>query len=230
MFEADAMRFVASHTNVPIPKVYNACEKDGKGYILMSKIDGRPLWNVLSGITEQEKENLVEELGGYIKSWRSLSAEYFGSVGSGPCQDVFFQHLPGYRRPDKTYGPYRSRKDYNDGLVEALKNGRPTGCLSESDQILVDRMMALCDDRKVFSHGDLHPDNIFVDDRCKIVAILDWGASGFSIPEREYFEARSRSKHHVWTEIIDRVLPVLSSDEYETFERFNKALVLYSGV
>ncbi|OAA41156.1 Protein kinase-like domain protein [Beauveria brongniartii RCEF 3172] len=38
--EASAMRFVAEHTAISVPKVYSAFEHKGKVYIVMERIDG----------------------------------------------------------------------------------------------------------------------------------------------------------------------------------------------
>lgn len=36
--EAEALQFVASSTNVPVPEVFGAYEKDGVGHIFMSRV------------------------------------------------------------------------------------------------------------------------------------------------------------------------------------------------
>jgi fructosamine-3-kinase len=45
--EANAMRFVAQHTSVPVPKVYCAFVHKGSTYLVMSKVKER--WHAMDG-------------------------------------------------------------------------------------------------------------------------------------------------------------------------------------
>ncbi|KZF25860.1 kinase-like protein [Xylona heveae TC161] len=228
--EADAMRLLSSKTRVPVPQVYASFEKDGRGYIIMAMAEGQPLWKMWDSIDEGKKQYLIDQLSTYVQDWRRLSADYYGSVGSGPCGDVFFQHLPAIGKSERTFGPYASRSEYNEGLIEALRNARPDGIWGEEEQSLADRIRSLVGEQKTFSHGDLYPDHIFVDNNFTITAIIDWGASGFSIPEREAFEATSRDNHPIWIEIAEAALPHMKREDYIFYDEFNEALRLYSGI
>jgi tRNA A-37 threonylcarbamoyl transferase component Bud32 len=228
--EADALRFVASSTNVPVPKVFGAYEKDGRGHIFMSRVIGRPLYDVLHILDEAQVERVTTQLSGFVKSWMSLRGDFFGSIGFKPCRDVFFQHLPGVNMPDREYGPFRSRKEYCSGLVDALQNSRPNGEIHRNDEHLIERIQRLGDGCAVFCHGDLTPDNIHVDDQLNVVAIVDMGVSGFSILEREYFEAKSRARNPVWISMIDRIIPKIPDDTYTLLLELERELVRYSGL
>jgi aminoglycoside phosphotransferase (APT) family kinase protein len=228
--EADTMHLIRAHTKVPVPEVYSAYEKDGFGYIFMSEAKGRPLWTAWGSMTEKKKSYLIEQLSEYIRSWRNLPATFFGSVGHGPCQDVFFRHLPAIGNYQRTYGPYQTLEDYKNGLSEALENSCPTRLVNDNDRILWKNVVELIEGHPVFSHGDLYPDNILVDEDCKVTAILDWGASGFSIPERDFYESRSRVRHPIWKGIVESIFPEISLDSYKALHDFDQALVRYSGI
>ncbi|KAF2844405.1 hypothetical protein T440DRAFT_326785 [Plenodomus tracheiphilus IPT5] len=228
--EADALRFVASSTHVPVPEVFGAYEKDGSGNIFMSRIIGKPLHDVLDILDEAKREKVTKQLSGFVTSWMGLRGDYFGSMGFKACRDVFFQHLPAATMPDREYGPFRSRTDYCNGLIDALRNSRPGGELDASDAHLVKRIQRLGDGCAVFCHGDLTPDNILVDDQLNVVAIVDMGVSGSSIPEREYFEAKFRARNSVWSSMIDRIIPKISDNTYALLSELERALVRYSGL
>ena len=63
-----------------------------------------------------------------------------------------------------------------------------------------------------------------------MVAILDMGVSGFSIPEREYFEAKSRAHNSLWSSMIDLAIPKIPDDTYALLLKLERELVQYSGL
>ena len=138
--EAEALRFIASSTHVPVPQVFGAYEKDGFGNIFMSRVIGRPLHDVLYTMDEVQMERVIEQLLGFVRSWMGLRSDFFGSMGFKPCHDVFFQHLPGTGMPDRKYGPFRSRTEYCNGLIDALQNSRPGGLFDANDAHLIERI------------------------------------------------------------------------------------------
>ena len=79
-------------------------------------------------------------------------------------------------------------------MVDALHNLRPYAQLTQRDKPLVKKILASSswDERKVFTHGDLHRSNIIVNGNV-IMGIIDWGAAGYSISAREYFCLRCQA-------------------------------------
>jgi tRNA A-37 threonylcarbamoyl transferase component Bud32 len=228
--EAEALRFIASSTQVPVPEVFGAYEKDGFGNIFMSRVVGTPLHDALYILNEVQMERVTEQLSGFVRSWMDLRGDFFGSMGFKACRDVFFQHLPAVNMPDREYGPFRSRTEYCNGLIDALQNSRPGGQFDANDAHLIERIQRLGDGGAVFCHGDLTPDNILVDDQMNVVAVVDMGVSGFSIPEREYFEAKSRARNSVWSFMVDRIIPKIPNDTYALLSELERELVRYSGL
>ncbi|KAF1918787.1 hypothetical protein BDU57DRAFT_592838 [Ampelomyces quisqualis] len=228
--EAEALRFVASSTHVPVPEVFGAYEKDGFGNIFMSRVVGKPLYEVLHTLDKVQVEKVATQLSGFVRSWMELRGDFYGSLGFKACRDVFFQHLPALNMPDREYGPFRTRAEYCNGLIDSLRNSRPGGKLDPNDAHLIERIKGLGDGCAVFCHGDLTPGNILVDDELDVVAIVDMGVSGFSIPEREYFEAKSRAQNPVWSSMIDCIIPKIPDDVYALLLELERELVRYSGV
>ena len=127
VLEAEALLFVASLTQVPVPEVFGAYKKDGFGNIFMSRAIGTPLHNVLYTLDEAQIEKVTTQLLGFVRSWMGLRGDYFGSMGFKACRDVFFQHLPAANMLDWEYSPFRTHTEYCSGLVNALQNSRPGG-------------------------------------------------------------------------------------------------------
>jgi hypothetical protein len=55
---------------------------------------------------------------------------------------------------------------------------------------------------------------------------------GFNVKiyEREYFEARSRARHPVWTVMIYHIIPEIPDDTYSLLSELERELVRYSGL
>jgi hypothetical protein len=51
-----------------------------------------------------------------------------------------------------------------------------------------------------------------------------------SIYEREYFDARFRARHPVWTAMIDHIITKIPDDIYSLLSELERELVRYSGL
>ncbi|RPA84252.1 kinase-like protein, partial [Ascobolus immersus RN42] len=189
--EAHALRYVAAHTQIPVPKVLDAYEKDGVTYIFMERLPGEQLSKYIyseEALPDDVLDKIVEQLRSYVSQLQALRGTYFGSIREneneeGYTEDIHFKHHPVTVNEISRlfYGPYATRKEYNEGLIVALRNGRWMGELDEGDEELVERIHELDgDERKVFTHGDLHAGNILIDrDEGRVTGIVDFGESGW---------------------------------------------------
>ena len=227
--EAEAARFVALQTSVPVPEVFDWYVKDGIGYIFMSKADGEPLADLWAHLTAEEKSSVVTQLQCYAQQLRSLTGEFYGALWNSASQDIFFNHLP-YHQQEVHYGPYYSRQEYNDGLVTALENSRPSHSLNDSEKALANKALRIEDETKVFCHGDFQPLNILIDRSGRVTAIIDWECAGFSICGREYYEARARSRSDEWAGVLDEIFPEEARVHFELLREFDQALTQYTGL
>ncbi|KAJ6282054.1 kinase-like domain-containing protein [Bipolaris maydis] len=227
--EAEGMRLLASRTSVPVPRVDLVGQRGDSGYILMSQIEGQPLAEVWTSLPSETRASIIQDLRCYIHEWRALQEDYYGALGHQTCQDIFSKHFPMRQAPKIDYGPYRTRSEYNAGLRSALHMSRPPRVSDQRDKALLDNIEGLKDPTIVFTHGDLHRDNILIKDG-KISGILDWGSSGYSIKEREYYEARSRARNQEWKAALDLVFSgETDMVAYSILEQLDKELVVYSG-
>ncbi|KAF1840390.1 kinase-like protein [Cucurbitaria berberidis CBS 394.84] len=228
--EAEAMRLLTSQTSVPVARVDRVSERGDSGYILMSQLEGQPLADVWPALTPEARACLMQDLRGYIQEWRTLRGDYYGALGHQPCQDIFFKHFPMRKESNVEYGPYKTRSEYNAGIKRALQMSRPPETSDARDEALLDKIETLNDSVIVFTHGDLHRDNILVKNG-KITGILDWGSSGYSIMDREYYEARSRARNPEWKAALESVFAgEIDMITYSILEQVDKELVVYSGM
>lgn len=226
MGEAEALCLLRKRTSVPVPEVFNAYTIADYGFILMSKTPGVTLRQCWKDLTLDAKSSIVRQLDGFIQQWRQIEGPLFGSIDGGPCEDVLFQHS--WDATPRRYGPFLTRKEFNQGVVEALRYARPNAQLTKRDEALVERILASSsqDERKVFTHGDLHLSNIMVKGNV-VTGIIDWGASGYSISAREYFCLRWQALDLDWRDLVSTILEV---DEYEFWAEINQSMVDYTGI
>ena len=229
MSEAEAMRFVALHTSVPVPDVRESYIKNGCGYIFMSKADGEPLADIWKDLGSEQRASVVSQLRNYTEQLRSLTGKFYGALWDQTSEDIFFNHLP-FHHERVRYGPYYSRQQFNDGLVAALENSRPTRSLDDSENALASRMRAVTDETKTFSHGDFQPLNILANRTGDVTAIVDWESAGFSICGREYYEARKRSRNDEWDATLDMIFPKEARVHFDLLKEFDQTLIQYTGL
>jgi aminoglycoside phosphotransferase len=121
-----------------------------------------------------------------------------------------------------------TRKEFNQGVVEALRYARPNAQLTKRDEPLVERILVSGDhdETKVLTHGDLHQSNIIVNGSV-VTGIIDWGAAGYSISAREYFCIRWQALDLEWRDLTSTILDV---DECEFWAEVNQSMVDYTGI
>ncbi|KXT02489.1 hypothetical protein AC578_4183 [Pseudocercospora eumusae] len=227
MSEAEAMRFVALHTSIPVPEVQEAYNKNGCGYIVMSKADGEPLADIWQDLGSDQRASVVSQLRNYAEQLRSLTGQFYGALWGQACEDIFFNHLP-FHHERVRYGPYYTRQQFNDGLIAALENSRPNRSLAYSEKALASRIRAVTDETKTFSHGDFHPLNILANRMGDVTAIVDWESAGFSICGREYYEARKRSRNDEWDAALDEIFPEEARAHFDLLKELDQTLIQYT--
>ncbi|KIJ64526.1 hypothetical protein HYDPIDRAFT_111855 [Hydnomerulius pinastri MD-312] len=118
--EAATMRYVARHTSIPVPKVYDAWTlPDGRGgAISMEWIEGaETLERRWPSMSNKQKLKVVVQLRGYVDELRSLSQPpdqegWIGPLDSSPCWDARLKGQP--------CGPFPSERAFNQFRLSLL--------------------------------------------------------------------------------------------------------------
>lgn len=230
MSEAEAMRFVAQNTSIPVPRVIDTYIFNGQATIVMSHLPGVELARIWGTMDLVSRSSIIAQLQNIVCQLSSLRGSSYSTPWEEPCEDIFFKHFPAGQSVI-TYGPFTSRAEYNQGLIEALKRSNPSGKLEASDSELVCQLLQSTDEDKIFSHGDLHLGNIMVDeDTATITGLMDWGAAGFSIRGREFYEAKSRARRRSWTDALHAIFPEGEKVQFELLDRLNNALIRHTFI
>ncbi|KAJ9293777.1 hypothetical protein DTO271G3_7404 [Paecilomyces variotii] len=205
--------------------------KVGWSFILMSKVEGETLGSSWDNMSHEERQTIARQLNSYVLEWRKLGAPFLGSVDGGPCEDIIFKHPWDYTSL-KRYGPFQSLEEYKLGVIEALRLSRPDGVWSQIEEELKEKIVSYDNERSadigVMTHGDLHTDNIIVQNGL-VSGIVDWGEAGYSLPEREYFAAKRIAMDESWIETIPCFIPAFP-EEYKLWDEIDRSMRVYSPV
>jgi hypothetical protein len=204
--EAEAMRLVFTHTDVPVPEViftdFKRPEKEvttrseydyhlPEGMIGMTIIPGTTLeqkWDILD---DEAKESICLQLWDMLSKIRNIPRPqgfeglYQCLADGSPSQDPMFKDLQTPARPL-----------LSDFEVRARIYERYTHCGgTRYDNELPDMLPR--SERSVFTHADIAPRNVMVDDQNKVTGILDWEWAGWYPDYWEYAQIMRRA---FWTD------------------------------
>lgn len=100
--EAASLQYIASETNIPVPKVYASFEADGAFWLITERVDGVDL----AELPEEKKVIVMKELERHLQTLRKLNS----SVMGGPTGIV----VPPYRL---THATKRDEWKLREGLA-----------------------------------------------------------------------------------------------------------------
>ncbi|WEW59036.1 hypothetical protein PRK78_004504 [Emydomyces testavorans] len=194
--EADTLRFVAANTSIPVPRVHEVrhSAEGCKSAIVMDYMPGIPLEEAWKSFSHDQKIAVTREIGAYVSQLRCLKGSYIGGVNRGKVT---------VGRHDRVYGgPFENEKLFNEFLRSMIVKGAPStlrhyagACLKEDHEI-------------VFTHADLAPRNILVDEHGRVSAILDWEDAGWYPEYWEHYRAlRDLRPMPDWPEYFHYMLP-----------------------
>ncbi|CAL5872659.1 uncharacterized protein PFLUO_LOCUS6925 [Penicillium psychrofluorescens] len=216
--EAEAMRFVAKHTDVPVPEVlftdfthvrevtdlseiFKPDFRSPEGLIGMTIIPGIPLEQKWDTLDNEAKESICLQLWHLLSKVRNIA------------------------RPQEIEGSYQCAADGSlsrDPMLEDLqKPARPISSDSELRTRIYERYIhcggtryenQLLDmlprsERSVFTHADIAPRNIMVDEQNNVTGILDWEWAGWYPDYWEYAQILRPAFWGDWSIWMERTAP-----------------------
>ena len=171
--EAVAMRLVQEHTDIPAPKLIETYFTKGFGQIVMTFIPGRTLESAWDDMSEQQKERLCRGLWKLIQKIRQvprppeLAGPLVCLADGSPSDDPLIREFEDHDTPLTTDEEVRARiydRYYYYG-------GR------KYEKVLPDMLPR--SSKSIFTHSDIAPRNIMVDEDFKITGLLDWERAGW---------------------------------------------------
>ncbi|KUI61302.1 hypothetical protein VP1G_08499 [Cytospora mali] len=214
--EANAMRFIAQHTSIPVPKVHCSFEEKGQTYILMERIEGETLARAWGLRSDESKTQILRQLKTFVEELRGLPATPTTGVSNVDGGPIFDHRLP----RKSSWGPFATIKEFH----RELRSGIDAGDIEDDASSPGVKGMASFHEQAwqppVFTHGDLSALNILV--RADVVVgIVDWETAGWFPPYWEYTSAKHTNPQVLWWEDeVDKfVTPMPEALEMETIRR-----------
>ncbi|RAL09903.1 kinase-like protein [Aspergillus homomorphus CBS 101889] len=199
--EVESMRLVSRHTSVPISHVIHTTFNAYYGRIEMSIVPGVSLdtrWDMLD---ERSKESVCRQTWNLIAKVQAIPRppELDGFVrcgvdGSAP-RDYIFKDLQ---------DPPRALR--SDAELRARVHERYVHFGGYQYEYELSEMLPRSD-RTVFTHADIAPRNIMIDEENKITGILDWEHAGWYPEYWEYAQILRSASWGDWSEWMDRTAP-----------------------
>ncbi|KAJ4313791.1 hypothetical protein N0V84_009252 [Fusarium piperis] len=212
--EAFAMRFVARHTSIPVPKVYYAFTNQGSSYIVMRHIKGKVAARGWLSRTEESKTRILHQLRCMITELQSVSPPKetrVGSIDGGPFYDC--------RLPSQLYwGPYATVREFHEALIHGVKLDAEYALPPDLSELLA--FYRQSGNELVLTHGDLSSLNILVQGDT-VVGIIDWETAGWFPGYWEYTCAKYvNPQNPFWADPVDQFLaPMPEELKMETIRR-----------
>ncbi|KAL4947283.1 kinase-like domain-containing protein [Aspergillus filifer] len=155
-FETSNLRFLKEHTSIPIPTVVCSWEEDGRAFVFMERVPGKPLSAIWNNVSEVEKNSIAKQTAGYLIQLRKLHSSTIQGLNNQPIYSASL--FP------TGYGLPHEMKQALEGVPEDI-------CLR-----LREHMPSAAP--YTFTHGDLTSVNVMIDNG-RVTGILDWESSGY---------------------------------------------------
>lgn len=177
--ELEAMNLVCNHTNLRIPEVLGAdFREEHNGKLWMAFVEGKRLDTIWKTLDSETKERLCQATWAYVTTLRTIprpkdrnypnQCKADGSPSNDPllkdegCENSLrpTPMFPDVDLRHRIYERYRAKggDKYAGTLLDMLPNASSNS---------------------IFTHGDIAPRNILINDHLEISAILDWENSGW---------------------------------------------------
>ncbi|KAK4197066.1 kinase-like domain-containing protein [Triangularia verruculosa] len=206
--EANAMRFVAENTSIPVPKVYCSFKHGDRVYILMERVPGRILSEDWSERSEESKARILDQLRTIASELRHISPpDHITGVANadgGPICDG--------RLPDGPYwGPFQTIDDFHRKLCGGIGGPEEVdddleGKLPGLRELISQYTNLAASQKPVFTHNDFSPNNIMAEGD-KVTAIIDWEMAGWMPPYWEYTSTwHVTPRLEFWKHEVDKFL------------------------
>lgn len=216
--EAEAMRLVSKYTNVPVPEVlfthfdpekpitdrsefFKPDFRFPEGAITMTIIPGTPLEREWDKLDHEAKRSICVQLWDLISRIRDIPRPeelvglYQCAADGSPSRDPMLEDLQSPARPLSSDAELRAR--LYDRYIHC-------GGSRFKDRLLD---MLPRSERSVFTHADIAPRNVMVDEQNHVTGILDWESAGWYPEYWEYAQIMRPAFWGDWSVWMDKTAP-----------------------
>jgi aminoglycoside phosphotransferase len=178
--ESEALRLVHKYTHIPAPKIIDVVTNSESSFLLMTGLPGTIVGRALPTMTDKQVETLARDLKIYVSQLRHIPNNI--DSGFANCNalggGILDWHIGDSQREVLRFA---TEDDLNKYLTYDLP-------FSQTQLEQIEKAHSIQHDI-VFTHADLNPRNILVDENMKICGIVDWECAGWYPEYWEYTKA-----------------------------------------
>ena len=154
-------------TDVPVPRPYLYCNDSsvlGSEFYVMEHVAGRTFWNpAVPEVDQSQRTRIHDSMNDVLVALARVNLRSVGLMEYGRREGFFERQV---RRWTEQYrAAETSRRDHMEALIDWLPGNVPVD-----------------DGRASLMHGDFRLDNLLIDDRGQVAAVLDWELSTIGHP------------------------------------------------
>ena len=196
--EYQALKLIELHTCIPSYKVLAVYNRPEGKLAEYEAHPGKPLDQVWAGMSANQKNKIVSDLARFVEQLRKMQPPKQCVVGDATL-GAALDHRFGSGR----VGPFFSIEAFQD----FERRGHSVHEFAEKEVQLVHAPQKPYELK--FTHANLCPKNILVDDAGRIVALIGWGSSGWYPEYWEYTQMCHLTPKDMgdWLDAICRVIP-----------------------
>ncbi|PPQ97045.1 hypothetical protein CVT26_001268 [Gymnopilus dilepis] len=201
--EALATQYVWENTSIPVPRVLDVISLGkGKGnFLLLKGMKGReygPTGITLDIMPKQQRVVFTETLKGWFQQLRSLTPPDDHKISGFMGAEVFSHRIS----HSDGVGTFKSQDEFH-----AQKFCTPWEPYDDNLRAALEKR-AMTRYRICFTHGDITPFNILVDDDIRPCALIDWECAAWMPEYWEYTRCLYLRERYVeWKELFTQIFP-----------------------
>ncbi|GKZ29632.1 hypothetical protein AbraIFM66950_005786 [Aspergillus brasiliensis] len=193
--EAHTLRMIERCTSIPAPRALDVLQTSRWSYLLMTRVPGQPISQQFNRMTDEQVKQAVEDLKRYVAQLRAIPPNtdsqfrICNSLGGG----FLDWRIPDSQREELRF---QSEAEFNKYLTDPF--GEDTRRRAAKSHDIPHAIH--------FTHGDLNPRNILVENG-RISGIVDWENAGWFPEYWEYTKAHYCVRYVMrWlVDVVDRV-------------------------
>ena len=176
----------------------------------MEWMEGQNIEVLWPHLSTPDKQQIADQLKKHLNQLRLLqqATELTGWIGTydkQPFSDALLSN--------KLCGPFASYQEFNQFLVSRLAFMESSEEGQLELEVVRNDILKTPRPQIVFTHADIAPRNILVNDQCDVVAILDWEMAAWMPEQWEYLKAMWMGQYDDgWPEFVHMFLKPYSED------------------
>lgn len=184
--ELQLLDWLSEHTTIPVPRVrtqgFNTQRR--QHYAQFDTPRGLPLDDCWDDLSDEAQIRAIEQIRSIMKQLRAVTEESLPNHGT---RDMFLD-----RRDGVVAGPFATQAEFLKALsvrIDAIGSIYNPGPTRKAIRFIEAMEHMSTDRRMILTHGNLSPENVWVDETGEVTAVMDWSQAGYAPVFWEYIKA-----------------------------------------